>query len=178
MIGYWDTDLRNLYANQAYASWFGLTPSQIHGKHIRDVIGEERFQLNLPYIQGALRGEEQEFEREIPAPDGGGIRHSFAKYQPDFADGKVCGFTALVSDISLIKHNYSEMEGYSRYLKVILDNLFTYVALLDTQGVVLEVNKAPLIRAGFQREDVIGKYFFDAPWWTYDVDVRNKINHQ
>ena len=37
--------------------------------HIRDVIGEERYRLNLPFIEAALRGEEQVFERVIPDPD-------------------------------------------------------------------------------------------------------------
>jgi diguanylate cyclase (GGDEF)-like protein/PAS domain S-box-containing protein len=67
------------------------------------------------------------------------------------------------------------MEGSATNLKAILDNLFAYVALLDTNGVVLEVNKAPLDRAGYRREDVIGQYFFDAPWWTYRIEVRDRI---
>jgi diguanylate cyclase (GGDEF)-like protein/PAS domain S-box-containing protein len=60
-------------------------------------------------------------------------------------------------------------------LKRILDNLFAYVALLDTNGVVLEVNKAPLERAGYRREDVVGQFFYDAPWWNYNAEVRTQL---
>jgi diguanylate cyclase (GGDEF)-like protein/PAS domain S-box-containing protein len=63
----------------------------------------------------------------------------------------------------------------TRHFKKILDNLFTYVALLDTDGVVQEINKAPLERAGYRREDVIGRYFHDAPWWSYDEMVRAQL---
>jgi PAS domain-containing protein len=56
MIGYWDRTLRNRFANHAYRDWFGVDPATIPGKHIREVIGEERYRLNLPYIEAALSG--------------------------------------------------------------------------------------------------------------------------
>ncbi|MBF0394419.1 MAG: HAMP domain-containing protein [Alphaproteobacteria bacterium] len=88
MIGYWDKDLRNRFGNHAYATWFGIDPAGMAGKHIREIIGEERYRLNMPYIDGALRGEPQLFERAIPAPDGR-LRHSLAHYIPDVVDGAV-----------------------------------------------------------------------------------------
>jgi diguanylate cyclase (GGDEF)-like protein/PAS domain S-box-containing protein len=60
--------------------------------------------------------------------------------------------------------------------RIILDNLFAYVALLDLNGVVLEVNNAPLIRGGYKRDDVIGQYFKDAPWWSYNNAVRSGVS--
>jgi signal transduction histidine kinase len=47
-----------------------------------------------------LRGEEQEFERQIPDPKGGPPRHSQAHYIPDFKDGQVRGFSVLVADVT------------------------------------------------------------------------------
>ena len=72
---------------------------------------------------------------------------------------------------------HASLERSAQHFKKILDNLFAYVALLDTHGVVQEVNKAPLDRAGYLREDVIGKYFYDAPWWSYDDKVRSQLMH-
>lgn len=42
---------------------------------------------------------------------------------------------------------HDALEESTQYVTKILDNLFSYVALLDTNGVVQEVNKAPLERA-------------------------------
>ena len=70
---------------------------------------------------------------------------------------------------------HTVLEGNTRHIKKILDNLFSYVALLDTNGVVQEVNRAPLDRAGLRREDVVGQYFCDAPWWTYDDKVQSQL---
>ena len=103
MIGYWDKDLRNRFVNQAYATWFGVDPAQLPGKHIREVIGEARYKQNLPYIEAALRGEHQEFERAIPSPDGTQLRHSLAEYIPNIVAGEVMGFYAHVTDVTRIK---------------------------------------------------------------------------
>lgn len=105
MIGYWDRDLRNRFANKDYMAWFGISSSSdIYGRHISELLGEDIFAKNLPFIQGALRGEEQRFERELPRPDGKGIRHASAIYIPEIRGGEVLGFSVLVFDVSELKH--------------------------------------------------------------------------
>ena len=70
------------------------------GRSMRELLGPI-YPLNQPYIEGALRGERQDFEREIPDPAGGRPRHSAATYLPDIGeDGEVRGFFVLVSDIT------------------------------------------------------------------------------
>lgn len=67
---------------------------------------------------------------------------------------------------------FSEGMGY---IKIILDNLFAYVALLDVDAVVLEVNSAPLKRGRYLHDEVVGQRFYDAPWWSYDSAVRARL---
>jgi len=100
MVGYWDRDLRNKLANNAYVEWFGKTPEEIAGLHIREVIGEELFAQNLPYMEKALAGERQDFDRTIV--DASGVtRYSQAAYVPDVREnGQVEGFFVLVADVS------------------------------------------------------------------------------
>jgi PAS domain S-box-containing protein len=100
MVGYWDAGLRNRFANAAYVNFFAVTPEQIRGIHIRDLLGPELYELNRPFMVGALSGEEQLFEREIPDPHGGPARHPQASYIPNTTDGVVRGFIALVTDIT------------------------------------------------------------------------------
>ena len=84
-------------------------------------------------------------------------------------------FIRLHKEIAKRKKSEQDLANNIYHFKIILDNLFTYVALLDVKGVVLEVNHAPLFRGGYRREDVIGKYFVDAQWWSYDVQVRSRL---
>jgi PAS domain S-box-containing protein len=52
-------------------------------------------------------------------------------------------------------------------VRSIVDNIFGFVGLFTPEGIVLEVNRTALDRAGLRREDVIGKPFWDAYWWSY-----------
>jgi len=92
MVGYWDRDLRNRLANHAYVDFFGKSPEEMQGIHISEVLGPELYEKNLPFMEGALRGKAQLFDREIKTP-GGEVRYTQASYIPDVAeDGEVRGF--------------------------------------------------------------------------------------
>lgn len=99
MIAFWDRDLHNVIANEAYVEWFGFTPEQMRGIHIREVLGEEVYAKNLPFITGALAGEEQLFERTL-IDTAGNTRHTQASYVPEIIDGEVQGFFVLVTDVT------------------------------------------------------------------------------
>lgn len=99
MVGYWDAELRNGFGNLAYVDWFGVSPEWMRGRHIRELLGEQLYALNLPFIEGALRGTAQHFEREIIDPNGV-TRYSQADYIPDVIDGQVQGLFVMVVDIT------------------------------------------------------------------------------
>ncbi|GAB3263799.1 sensor histidine kinase [Nocardioides dilutus] len=99
LIAYWDRDARNVVANAAYVEWFGFQPAQMHGLHISEVLGAEVYAKNLPFITGALAGEEQLFDRTL-VDQSGRVRHTQASYVPDIVDGDVRGFFVLVTDVT------------------------------------------------------------------------------
>lgn len=109
MVGYWDRDLRNLVANHAYVEFFGRTPDEMRGMHIRDLLGADLYEQNRPYMERALAGEPQLFDRAIPTPSGE-VRHTQASYIPDVIDGEVRGFVVLVTDITERKRIEEEVE--------------------------------------------------------------------
>jgi diguanylate cyclase (GGDEF)-like protein/PAS domain S-box-containing protein len=133
MVGYWDTDLRNTLANQAYVEWFGLTPEQMTGRHIREVIGEKLFEANEPYMRLALQGHPQTFFREITDAHGR-VRHTKASYLPDVVDGTVRGFVAQVVDVTDIHLAREEAEAASAFFEAVVtaNPDFTFVVNLDT----------------------------------------------
>lgn len=98
MAAYWNADLRNVVANRAYVEWFGVDPEHMAGRHIRDVLGEDVYALNLPFLEGALRGEEQHFERAL-VDASGRLRRTQATYLPDTVDGDTVGFFVLVTEV-------------------------------------------------------------------------------
>lgn len=109
MVGYWDSEMRNRMANEAHLEYFGQTPQEMRGMHIREVIGPELFAKNLRHIEGALAGEKQLFDREIVTPSGE-VRFTQASYIPDTIEGEVRGFFVLVTDITERRRIEEEIE--------------------------------------------------------------------
>ncbi len=108
MVGYWNRDLRCVFANQSYLDWFGRTVDQMIGISIQELMEPELFLKNEPYMRAALRGESQHFERTLTKPDGS--RHTvWAQYRPRWVNGEVCGFFAQVTDITPLKKSQEEL---------------------------------------------------------------------
>ncbi len=116
MVGYWDKELRNGFANIAYLEWFGKTPEEMRGIHIRDLMGDELFSKNEPFITAALRGERQQFERTLTKADGS-TGHTWAHYIPDIDGEDVRGFFVLVSDVTELKQAQIKLETLNEELR-------------------------------------------------------------
>ncbi|HEU4738691.1 MAG TPA: PAS domain-containing protein [Solirubrobacterales bacterium] len=99
LVGYWDSELRNRMANAASIEFFGKTPAEIRGSHIRDLLDEGTFHLVLPYVEGALAGQTQKFDGELRTATGE-LRYTQSSYVPDTVEGEVRGIFVLVTDIT------------------------------------------------------------------------------
>ncbi|HEY6731402.1 MAG TPA: PAS domain-containing protein [Solirubrobacterales bacterium] len=109
MFSYWDRDLKNRLANAAYIEFFGKSPEELRGTHLRDLLGEHLYEVSLPHIEGALAGQKQLFDREIRTPSGE-LRYTQASYAPDVVENEVRGFFVLVIDITERRRIEKEVE--------------------------------------------------------------------
>jgi PAS domain S-box-containing protein len=143
MLAYWDKDLICRFANDAYMDWFGRKREEMVDRiTIIELLGP-LYELNKPYIDGALAGNKQTFERAIPLPLGKGVRYSLANYFPDIVNGEVNGFFVHVADITenkLLEHqlhasNSLVIEQNKRLLNfanVVSHNLKSYAGNLSS----------------------------------------------
>lgn len=112
-----DKDYRYRYVNKTYEEWYRIPRTEIIGKRIPDVIGEEGFELVRPYIDRALQGEFVTFETHLPSY-GDSQRYVLVKYIPhnDMADGSR-GFFGLVSDITERRQAEQELQLHRDHLE-------------------------------------------------------------
>lgn len=101
MVAYWDENEECVFVNGAYHEWFGKTRDELIGSRLQQLLGP-LYEMNLPYIRAAYRGEMQVFERDIPTP-GGAVRSSIATYTPDLAGDSVRGIIVHVADVTPLK---------------------------------------------------------------------------
>ncbi|MDY6970812.1 MAG: PAS domain S-box protein [Thermodesulfobacteriota bacterium] len=78
----------------------------------------------------------------------------------------------LRNDLEQTRKEMSEME---RLFDGTLDNLRTFIAILEPDGKVITVNNTSLIAAGIELEDVKGKMFYDTYWFEHSIDDRQEI---
>ncbi len=95
-----DAERRYRFVNRAYAARFGLTPQQVVGRHIWEVVGREAYESLREYIDQVLAGNPAEFEVDVPYEELG--RHYMhCAYAPErAADGSVVGLIAVITDVT------------------------------------------------------------------------------
>ncbi|WP_433735423.1 PAS domain S-box protein [Pseudomonas putida] len=98
LISYVDREERFRLNNSAYLDWYGLTPQELYGKTVREVLGDEAYALRAEYIAQALSGKPCCFSISTPHRDGS-IRQALMNYLPRHgSDGAVNGFYIFVID--------------------------------------------------------------------------------
>jgi diguanylate cyclase (GGDEF)-like protein/PAS domain S-box-containing protein len=153
LVGYWDTQLICRFANKTYFEWFGKTAEEMVGLTMPAVLGESMFQKNLPFVNGALAGNLQQFERVIYRPDGS-VRYTLADYIPDKdATGTVKGFFALVTNITRLR----EADAAIRLSAGVFEAATDGIMVTDTAFNFVSVNPAFSTLTGYSAEEVSGQ---------------------
>ncbi|MBE9225505.1 PAS domain S-box protein [Phormidium sp. LEGE 05292] len=102
-ISYVDAKQRYRFVNSTYEDWFNRSREQILGKPVRELLGEQAYEVFESYINQVFAGQTVTMEAEMPLPSGN--KYISAILIPDFArDGQVRGYYALSTDISEQRH--------------------------------------------------------------------------
>lgn len=152
MIGHWNKELRCSFGNAAFYKWYGKRPEEIIGIHLSDLVGAESFALSLPFVEAALRGEPQVFERSLTRPDGG-IDHVLVHYFPAFVDDAYDGFFVLVTDITAVKQREADLQ----IANSVFQNTVEAVVVSDRDGKILSVNPAFSQITGYSAAEAVGQ---------------------
>jgi len=116
LVAYVDTKQRYRFNNKAYEGFFGLSPRQMYGKTVREVLNDSAYLEIRPYVEQALAGQQATFERQLQ-DTGAGMRDMVVTFLPDISpQGEVRGFFVVANDVSLVKQ--SEHREQQRLLKL------------------------------------------------------------
>lgn len=73
------------------------------------------------------------------------------------ADQQLCGYVAIIRDVTVRKKAEEEIERRQKYLESVLNNSPSAIVTLDNEHRVVEWNKAAEQIFGYRREEVLGK---------------------
>lgn len=61
------------------------------------------------------------------------------------------------------------------HLRRVLDSIYAFVGVLTPDGALILANRSPLEMAGLKESEVLGRLFWDAPWWNYSNEVQQRL---
>jgi len=116
LVAYVDAGQRYRFNNMAYEHFFGMSPKDIYGKTMLELLGDDAYQEVRSHIEQALAGHPVSFEREL-THKGPGMHDVVVNYLPDISPwGDVRGFYVMVNDVSQLKE--SERRDRQRRLEL------------------------------------------------------------
>lgn len=104
------------------------------------------------------------------------IRHFRQVLQPDRdGQGRVTGVMRFAFDITDEVNARLAADGARHRLQTLQDSLAAFVGMLTPDGTLTEANATALAAAGLEPEDVIGKKFWDAYWWSWSNETQTRL---
>jgi PAS domain S-box-containing protein len=178
-----DLDLRITSWNRAAEELYGWKEEEVIGKPVREVLRTlttpDQRAVAIEEIHGA-----KAYKMDITqyTRDGRVIAVEGSTSPVYDSQERVIGYVSVNRDIgerkqaeqALAEANaiLKESEGH---LREVLNSLFTFVGLVTPDGTLVEANRAPLEAAGIKLEDVKGKPFDQAYWWSHSPEVQAEI---
>ena len=164
-----DENSKILFVNTAVERIFGFTVEEMLGQTLTMIMPEDMRERHLfgvrRYLETGVRNLSWE-SIEIPALHADGhifpMEISFGEYN----NGDKRFFIGIARDTSERKQTEEKIRESERRLKNIFNQSFQFAALCTPDGVIVDVNEAPLQAAGLKREEIVGKLVWETVWWN------------
>jgi two-component system CheB/CheR fusion protein len=171
----WNWDLQNneLVSNPTLNRLFGFSENETPklAEFVERIDESVRDRVSRAIENSMHTGEPYDEEYSVQFPSGE-TRHLRARGKARLSnDGVMQDFFGVVIDITQRKERELDLAQREAHLRRVINNQLGLVGVIDRDGILLEVDDHSLEIAHTRRDEVIGKHFADAPWWTYDPDV-------
>ncbi|WP_119156939.1 PAS domain S-box protein [Caldimonas tepidiphila] len=167
-----DTRLRFCSVNAQLAAMDGLPAAQHIGRRLDEVLPPALAAQAGDVIQSVLVSGTPVQDLAMPGGTAAEPRQEhdwLFSYHPVWGEGpELIGVLLTARDLSAERAAQAAREHREDLARRVLDSLFAFVGVLDLDGTLREINRAPLEVAGLRRQDVIGRKYWDVAWWRHD----------
>ncbi|MBL8448540.1 MAG: PAS domain S-box protein [Dechloromonas sp.] len=174
LLAFVDPGLRYGISNPAYAAQFGMTPADIHGRPLAEVLPAALFNEVEPYLRRALTGEAVGYvtSRRIPA---GEEKLYEADYRPFRTAAGIEGVVVSLHDVTQRVQTELALRESELKARAMLNTPFLNLGLLDASGRIVVINDTALSAARTRLEDLAGRPFWECPWYDHDEAMRLRV---
>jgi PAS domain S-box-containing protein len=151
--------------NAAAERIFGYTAKEAVGQNITLIIPPDLREEEAQILKSIRNGERVEhFESVRVAKNGQRLNISLTISPMKDSQGRVIGASKIARDVTERNRTENELREKEGVLRAAFTQTYSFLAMLSTDGTVLEANRAALEGTGFQRSEVIGRKIWDV-WW-------------
>ncbi|AEI49508.1 PAS domain S-box protein [Runella slithyformis] len=173
------TDLQGrwTYLNQSWVEITGFDISSSMGITCLEFVHPDDRERNLELITGLVHQKKEYCRNEVRYMHKDGSHRwieIFAKLTYD-ETGRPTGTIGTLYDISERKQMEMELTKSEQRFKAIFNSSFQFIGLLTPEGTVLEANQRALDAAGLRADEVVGKPFWETPWWGLCPLTRQRL---
>jgi len=172
-----DDRLRYRVVNRRLAEINGLPAEDHLGRTPQEVLPDMPAAALEPLTRG-LRGETtSSVETHGYTPADPGVEHHWlVSWVPvRTAGGAVTHVAAFVEDITDRTRAEQAIHDSERFLRRVLDALFTFAGVMRPDGTLVEVNRPALAAAGLHLDDVVGRPLWETYWFAWDAGVQRDL---
>ncbi len=169
--------------NAAAERLFGYTAAQAVGRHISLVIPAERIAEEDQIIASLRAGQRIEhFETERLRSDGQRILVSLTISPIKDDAGNVVGASKIVRDVTATRKAeererrlLAQAAEANAKFHAFFEQGAVFAGIMDLNGTILEANRLSWEGCGFTRDQIVGKPFWEGPWWAPSANLVESI---
>lgn len=162
---------------------FGWTAEEAVGRHISLLFPPERLHEEDGIIASLRAGRRVDhFETERVRRDGTRIRVSLTISPLKDDAGHVIGASKIVRDVTAQRraeererHLLAEAAEANAKFRGLFEQGAMFAGIMDVDGTLREANQLSWEACGFTRDQVIGKPFWEGPWWAPSAALVERI---
>jgi PAS domain S-box-containing protein len=176
--------------NSTITSWnfgaehiFGYTADEIIGKSIMQLIPADRQEEEREILTRIRAGERLEHYETIRlAKDGRHLNVSITVSPIKDTNGRVVGASKVLRDISERRRAeerermlLAEAATANAWFRAFFEQGPLFAGIMALDGTIIEANRLSLEACGYLKEQVVGKPFWECPWWSPSEALTQQI---
>ncbi|MGE5301983.1 MAG: PAS domain-containing protein [Alphaproteobacteria bacterium] len=170
-----DVEGRYLVINRWYANLLKLSEQDVRGKTPHEILPPDVADQFIAAHQRVVQTQTvQTFEQHISSDDN---RITVLSTQFPILDrsGQMIAMGGVSIDITDRKNAEQALRQSERRFRAIFDGAYEFVGLLDIGGTLVEINQTALDFIGARAADVVGRPFWETPWWSTAAEQRERL---
>ncbi len=167
-----DTDGSLSRWNDRVTEVTGHTDDEIEAMSALEFFPPEEHDRVTEAIQETYATGRSVLEADVQTADGSRVPFEFTGSRLTDLNGDLMGLVGVGRDLSKRAERERDLDAAERRFDAVFNNPFAFMALLEPDGTVVDVNDTALDFVDRSHESVRGTPFWETPWWSHSAELQ------